>query len=70
MLIRQKRQILVNAYTETKILRGSVLITALSKDHSPTETNQGAGYGRLLGSSRNTAFPISAKLLLHQQQLG
>lgn len=60
MLIRQKRQILVYAYTETKILHGSVVITALGKDHSLTETNQGAGYGRLLGSSGNTDFPITA----------
>lgn len=62
MLIRQKRQILVYAYTETKILHGSVVITALAKDHSVTETNQGAGYSRLLGRGRNTAFPITAKL--------
>lgn len=50
------------AYTETKILHGSVVITALAKDHSVTETNQGAGYSRLLGRGRNTAFPITAKL--------
>lgn len=53
-----------------KILHGDVVITALGKDYSLTETNKGVGYGKLLGSSRNTAFPITGKLWLHQQKLG
>lgn len=54
------------AYTEKESLYGSVLITVLCKDNFPKEAKQGAGYGRLLGSSRDTAFSTTAKFWLHQ----